>query len=78
MAKMKQELFNYLRQAGIFKGYAETGAASLKTEKRRQERRRGYFVWRSKNVSILPRSGSRGSSRDNLGTFRGSVKQDLR
>jgi len=71
---MNNKLFSYLVGAGIFKQTPRSARCLQRTENRRRERNRGYFVWISKAFRQHP-DGT--TTVEGKGTFRGSVKQDL-
>lgn len=71
---MKNNLFQYLVRAGIFKNNPLSARRLVRTEERRRERQRGVIVWLSKAV----RQDDAGHVRvEGKGTFRGNVRQDL-
>ena len=76
MARMDNELFSYLRSRGIFKGYEPTGAASERTEKRRQERNRNRLVWLAKGQRTDPQTGIK--RQVGRGSYKRSVHGELK
>ena len=64
---MKNDLFGALKRLGVFKDngrYTFGGdriVASEKTELKRKERKRGKFVWQSKNLVISGQRANQGT-----------------
>jgi len=57
MARMNNELFNYLVRSRVFKNYYQSDKASEKTEQRRIERNRGILVWLAAGQRTDPATG---------------------
>lgn len=57
MARISNSLFNFLKSAGIFKGWSQTGRASEATELRRAARNRARLVWLAYGLRTDPSTG---------------------
>ena len=74
--RMDRQLFNWLRQANIFKDWQRSGNCSEKTEQRRLERDRSVMLWHSKGHSTDPITKT--AITTGRGTFRGNILETFK